>query len=627
MNDSLDADARADSLLRKLTLKEKFMLLTSRGKHRIYSTEPIKRLNIPSFRLTDGPLGVAYHSSGLNRNTRFPATISIAASWNRELSREIGTAMGKEVRALARHILLAPGMNICRTPLNGRTFEYYSEDPYLTKELAIPFVQGVQSQRVGACLKHYAANNQETDRRSVSAEVDERTLHEVYLRAFREVVMEADPWSIMTCYNKVNGVYGSENKYLIREVLMERWGFKGFAMTDWFATRNIETAEGCVNAGLSLEMPWPIKYKLKSLETAHSEDKFTVEILDDLVRRYLRVMHLTGAFDEESNHPAGERNTRIHQNLARRAGEEGMVLLKNEQDLLPIDIGSIDKIALLGPNLKKKFGRMLYGGSSAVWPPYEITPLVGMEERLKGKIEIVQDAAAADIAIVFAGLNHKKGQDSEAGDRASLKLPEDQVQLIRETAHTNPNTIVVLIAGSPIAMDGWLEAVPVVLNAWYSGMEGGRAIANVLFGDVNPSGRLPLTFPRKLSDSPAHSTGDARTYPGVEKKVYYEEGIYVGYRWFDEKDIEPLFPFGFGLSYTKFEHSNLRLNKHILSGRDDTVIASIDVENIGDQPGSEVVQIYFNDAECSVPRPPKELAGFEKLRIEPGESRTLEVQV
>ncbi|MHA2379116.1 MAG: glycoside hydrolase family 3 protein [Candidatus Thorarchaeota archaeon] len=403
---SPEIEDRVTELLSRLTTREKFMLLTSHGRRRMYSTKPIARVGIPSFKMTDGPLGAAYHSSGFNKNTRFPATISLAATWDRELVHDIGAAMGKEVRAVGRHMLLAPGMNIDRTPLNGRTFEYYSEDPFLTKELAIPFVRGVQSQRVGACVKHYAANNQETDRRSNSSEVDERTLHEIYLRAFRAVVKEADPWAVMSCYNMVNGVYGSENRYLLREVLMDRWGFNGFVMTDWLASRNIKTTEGCINAGLSLEMPWPSKYKLKSLEKSYSEGKFTDETLEDLVRRYVRVMLLTGALDDPDTLPQGARNIREHQDLARRSGEEGMVLLKNEGGLLPLDMKSIDSIALLGPNLKKKFGRIGYGGSSAVVPPYEITPLEGMKERCTEKVKLVSDTAQADVAIVFAGLNH-----------------------------------------------------------------------------------------------------------------------------------------------------------------------------------------------------------------------------
>ncbi|UCH03354.1 MAG: glycoside hydrolase family 3 C-terminal domain-containing protein [Candidatus Thorarchaeota archaeon] len=614
-------------LLSELTTKEKFMLLTSHGRHRIYTTKPIGRVGIPSFKMTDGPLGAAYHSSGFSKNTRFPATISLAATWDRRLAHEVGVAMGKEVRALGRHMLLAPGINIHRTPLNGRTFEYYSEDPFLTKELAIPFVKGVQSQQVGACLKHYAANNQETDRRSNSSEVDERTLHEIYLRAFRAVVKAADPWAVMACYNMVNGVYGSENRYLLREVLMDRWGFKGFVMTDWFATRNIETTEGCVNAGLSLEMPWPSKYKLKSLQRAYSEGKFTYETLEDVVRRYTRVMFLAGAFDDRDELPQGARNTIEHQELARRSGEEGMVLLKNKGGLLPLDMKSIDSITLLGPNLKKKYGRILSGGSSAVVPPYEITPLDGMREKCKDSIAIVSDVSQADVAIVFAGLGHGRGEDSETTDRRSLSLPENQEGIINQTAAANRNTVVVLMAGSPIAMSAWIDNVPAVLMAWYPGMEGGRAIVNVLFGDVNPSGRLPLTFPKKLSDSPAHSSGIPRTFPGVDKKVYYDEGIFVGYRWFDEKGIDPLFPFGFGQSYTSFEYRDVHLNKESLKRPEDVMQVELRVANVGQHAGSEVVQMYSHDVESLVPRPPKELIGFEKVQLGPGEEKNVVVNV
>ncbi|NHJ14889.1 MAG: glycosyl hydrolase [Candidatus Thorarchaeota archaeon] len=622
------ADEKARSILSRMTAKEKFQSLTSPSLRRFYSTSPIKRLGIPSFRVTDGPLGLAYHSNGFTRCTRFPATISVAATWNRNLAKEMGIAMANEIRAVNRHMLLAPGINTARTPLNGRTFEYFSEDPFLTKELAIQFVQGVQSRGIGACLKHYAANNQEIDRRLCSSEVDERTLHEIYLRAFREVVMDADPWAVMGCYNKVNGVYGCENEYLIREVLMQKWGFKGFVMSDWFATRPIETAEGCINAGLSLEMPLPAKYKQKALGKAISEGKFTEETLDDLVFRLLRVMALVGLFEDSTSENKGALNTQEHQDLSRRIAEEGMVLLKNQGQLLPLKIEDLETVALVGPNLKKKFGRILYGGSSAVWPPYEITPLKGLQEKLGGKAKIVSEAATADIAIVFVGLNHDKGKDSETYDRDGLELPEKQIELIKETAKDNPNSIVVLIAGSPIAMDDWIEHVPAVLNAWYSGMEGGRAIAKVLFGDVQPSGKLPITFPKRLTDSPAHNTGNSRNYPGDdENKVYYDEGIYVGYRWFDEKKIEPLFPFGYGLSYTSFEFGDVILDKDRLSEANDRVALKVEVQNSGDHPGAEVIQVYSHDIESSVKRPPQELVGFGKIFLQPGEKRAAQILV
>ncbi|MFW9861733.1 MAG: beta-glucosidase [Candidatus Thorarchaeota archaeon] len=623
-----NAEAKAREILSKMTLREKFQMLTSPSYRRIYSTRPIRRLGVPSFRMTDGPLGIAFHSGGFKRCTRFPATISVAATWNRSMVNEMGIAIADEIRAINRHLLLAPGINIARTPLNGRTFEYFSEDPYLTKELAIPLVKGMQSNGVGACIKHYAANNQEIDRRSCNSVVDERALHEIYLRAFHEVVIEGDAWSVMGSYNKVNGVYACENSYLIREVLMNRWGFKGFVVTDWFATRQYETAEGCINAGLSLEMPVPSKYKQKTLLKAFKEGEFSEDTLDDLVFRVLRVMHLTGAFKENDVMPKGSRNTREHQNLSRRIAEEGMVLLKNEGQILPLNLEDIDTIALIGPNLKKRFGRILYGGSSAVWPPYEISPLKGLQEKLKGKTRIVKDISSADAAIIFVGLNHNKGQDSESHDRAELGLPEKQVQLINETAKDNPNTIVVIVAGSPITMNDWLENVPAILDAWYSGMEGGRAIANILFGDAYPSGKLPITFPKKLTDSPAHSTGDPRNYPGDEEKnVYYDEGIFVGYRWFDEKDIEPLFPFGYGLSYTSFEFGDVRPQIDKFSGVTDSISVEVDLENVGEKNGAEVIQIYCRDIESSVERPPQELVGFEKVVLQPGEKKSVPVLI
>jgi len=620
---SNSADAKAREILSRMTLKEKFQALTSPGIRRIYSTKPINRLGIPSFRMTDGPLGVAYHSSGFSKCTRFPATISVAAGWNRELAREMGVAIAEEIRAVNRHMLLAPGVNIARTPVNGRIFEYFSEDPYLTKELAIPLVQGVQSLGVGACVKHYAANNQEIDRRSNNSVVDERTLHEIYLRAFENIVKEADPWAIMGCYNKVNGVFGCENKYLIRDVLMNKWDFKGFVMSDWFATGPIETAEGCINGGLSLEMPWPAKYKQKTLKKALEEGKFTEEVLDDLVHRFLRVMFLTGAFEKPTKHQ-GFRNTVEHQALAQRIAEEGMVLLKNQGNLLPLNHESIDTISLTGPNLKKKFGRVLSGGSSAVVAPHEITPLEGVKQKLKGNAKIVSDASKADVAIVFAGLNHSKGMDSESYDRPDLQLPEEQVELIIETAKANPNTIVVLIAGSPIAMDRWIDNVPVVLDAWFPGMEGGKAIANILFGDTFPSGKLPITFPQKLADSPAHHSGLPRNYPGDEvKDVHYDEGIFVGYRWFDKKEISPLFPFGFGLVYTTFDFGDVS----VLSKTSDSLSINLEVENTGERTGAEVVQVYSHDVQSSVERPPKELVGFEKVTLAPGERRAVPMQI
>jgi beta-glucosidase len=627
LNENLDLDSRINDLLNRLTLDEKFQILTSIGRRRLYSTKPIKRLKINSFKMPDGPFGVAYHST-FKKNTRFPTTKSLTSTWNRSLIHQVGQAIANETRACKKHMILAPGINIDRTPLNGRTFEYYSEDPFLTKTLANQFVSGVQSKGIGACLKHYVANNQETNRMSGSSMVDERTLHEIYLRAFEGIVKESNPLAVMACYNKVNGVYGCENTYLIRKTLIDNWGFEGMVMSDWFATRPIETTEGCVKAGLTLEMPWPSRYKTKSLQKAYNDNKIDLETINNLVRRNLRVMMLTGVVGDTSPLPDGQRNTVEHQTLARKVAEEGMVLLKNEGNLLPLIESSIDRVALLGPNLKKKFGRILYGGSSAVVPPYEITPLEGMKEICKGKIVITNKPDEADISIIFAGLNHGRGKDSESSDRKNIQLPSDQIELIKETCKVNHQTVVVLISGSPLAMDRWLDDVPVVLQAWYGGMEAGRAIANVLFGKVNPSGKLPITFPRKLEDSPAHHSGLKRNYPGDnERNVYYDEGIFVGYRWFDENEIEPLFPFGFGKSYTTFEFGEYQLDSNIPLDVASSFKVDIEVENVGQREGFEIVQVYARENTPTIERPPKELVGFSKVSLQPGEKREVSVDI
>ncbi|MCK5266388.1 MAG: glycoside hydrolase family 3 C-terminal domain-containing protein, partial [Candidatus Thorarchaeota archaeon] len=417
-------------------------------------------------------------------------------------------------------------------------------------------------------------------------------------------------------------------KYLLRETLMDNWGFNGLVMTDWFASRSIETTEGCINAGLGLEMPWPMKYKTKALEKAYREDKFTEETLNDLVRRNLRVMMLTGLFDRPEKLPEGSRNTTEHQVLARRAAEEGMVLLKNDRNLLPLDIENLKRISVHGKHMRLKFGRLLKGGSSAVKPPHEITPLEGLAKKVRGKVKLFPGDTFADVAIVFVGLDHSKGGDSESSDRNSIHLDEEQVSLIKKVANKHLKTVVCVIAGSPIAMDEWIEDVEAVLMCWYGGMEAGHAIANVLFGDVNPSGKLPLTFPKKLSDSPAHSTGNPRNFPGdEEKRVFYDEGIFVGYRWFDEKNIEPLFPFGFGRSYTTFEFGDVHLTESNLHQIDDKLSIKVGITNTGDLEGAEVVQVYAHDFQSSVERPPRELVGFEKVNLRPGESKSVVILV
>jgi beta-glucosidase len=562
----------------------------------------------------------------VKKRALIPSAICRAATWDPKLCYAFGKAVAEEVREVGAHMLLAPGINIQRTPMNGRTFEYQTEDPHLNRILAVATVNGIQSQKIAACVKHFVCNNQETNRFTVSSEVSERALQEIYLPAFKATVQEADAWSFMTCYNKVNGIYGSENYNLLRERLMENWGFRGFTVSDWSATAYTRT-EGCVNAGLSLEMPTAKKLSKRNMRNAFQEGKFSEETLNDNIKRLLRVMFLVGLFDDKSTLPIGNRNTLEHQSIARKIAENGIVLLKNEKALLPLNIDELKKLAIVGPNANYKLGGgdiLSGGGSSVNYPPYEITPLEGLKQKCKDRVEIIETPSKADVTILFAGLNHEHGMDAEGEDKNSFELPSEQIELIKRTVKQNPNTIVILINGSPIAMNGWIDSVPSVIEAWYGGMEVGNAITNVLFGDVNPSGKLPLTFPKKLSDSPAHKS--ERTFPGVDEKVFYDEGIYVGYRYFDKEQTEPLFPFGYGLSYTTFNYENLKLNKEKFS-KNDTVTVSVDIVNTGNRFGTEIIQLYVQDIESSTDRPPKELKQFEKVKLKPNERKTVELNL
>jgi len=618
MDSNLDLESRVEDLLERLTLREKFLLSAGR---RMWYTKPIRRLGIKSFAMHDGPHGVRVDYKGKIQSTYFPSAICRAATWNLELSERFGIAIAQEVRDVGAHMILAPGINIQRTPMCGRTFEYQTEDPYLNKELVVSVVKGIQSQRIAACVKHFICNNQETNRFTVSSEVNERVLQEIYFPAFKAAVQEGDVWSVMSCYNKVNGIYGSEQNYLLREVLMDSWGFRGFVVSDWVATKRTTSTESCINAGLTLEMPSMDKYIPSKMQKAFEENKFTEEVINDNIKRLLRVMFLVGLFDDENTLPQGNRNTVEHQNLAREIAEEGIVLLKNQNKILPLNLERIKKIAIVGPNtnLKTSIG----GGSSQNFPPYEITPLEGIKLKSKEKVEIVDSPAEAEVTIIFTGLTHERGMDSEAEDKTSFNLPSDQIRLIDNTIKENPNTVVIIISGSPVSMIEWIDKVPAVIQAWYGGMEAGHAISSVIFGDVNPSGKLPITFPKKLKDSPAHVS--ERTFPG-DKKVFYEEGVFVGYRHFDRKNIEPLFPFGHGLSYTNFTYENLKISNDKVSG-DDTFIVSVDVTNSGEFIGAEVVQLYTQDVECSTERPPKELKGFEKVKLEPNEKKTIKFEL
>ena len=651
-NSNVELEKRVEDLLGRLTLDEKIKLISGR---RSFQVPPIKRLGIPPFRMTDGPKGVGTGIYLRKKLSYFPVPIGRTATWNPELSERFGVAVAEEVRAVGVHMLLAPGINIIRTPLCGRNFEYQTEDPYLNKVSAVAMVKGVQSQRIAACVKHYAVNNQEFNRFKVSSQVNERTLHEIYLPAFEATVKEADAWSFMASYNRINGIFGCEHEELVRNTLMDDWGFRGFLVSDWFATRYTNTIQ-CMKAGLTLEMPGNIKLALRKNQAfCYNHEKImqviedgtlSEKLLDDNLKRILRVMFLVGLFDDPNTLPQGKMSVPEHHAVAREIAEESIVLLKNQNELLPLNIDHIKKLAVIGPNSNKKhsFG----GGSAIVRAKYEITPLKGIKSKCKGKVKIISKPEKADAVILVVGLSHKKFYDSENVDKLILELPSEQIELINETVKKNPKTIIILINGSPISMDGWLENVPAVLEAWYPGMEGGNAIANIIFGDVNPSGKLPVTFPKSLVDSPAHES--YKTYPGIKTwkdikegdvevedeqirikyghgdKVHYDEGVFVGYRHFDTKNIEPLFPFGHGLSYTNFKYDNLKISKEAVSGEENFTV-SVDISNSGNRAGAEVAQLYVQDVESSVERPLKELKGFNKVKLEPGAIETISFEL
>ena len=609
-----ELDAQVQELLRAMTVEEKLSLLAGRS---LFKTKGIPRLGLAPMKLTDGPRGVGFHST-LRRCTAFPTGIALAASWDPDLGREFGEALALEARSVGAQVVLGPAVNICRTPLNGRTFEYFSEDPELNSRLTVAVIKGIQSTGVAACVKHYAANNQETNRMRNSSRVSERALREIYLPAFEAAVREADVWAVMAAYNAVNGVAACEHRPLLHDILRQEYGFTGFVVSDWFAVRRTTSGASCLKAGLDLEMPGRgSRYRLSRLKKEFAAGAFTLEELEHRLRNLLRIWLRTSA---DAGHPTGRRNTPQHQQLARRMAVQGITLLKNAGGLLPLDSKRIRRLAVLGPRAGKRNCRPLYGGSAGVWSPYEVTPMQGLRELVGASCEIVSDPVGADAAVVFVGLGHRLGGDSEAGDRKSLALPAEQDALVREALAKNANTVVVLVTGSPVAMP-WVDDVPAIVMAWYPGMEGGRAIADVLFGAVNPGGKLPVTFPRALADSPAHS--DPRCFPGDKKEVRYDEDIFVGYRHFDREAIEPLFPFGHGLSYTSFEYSQLAIEQAGWQPGG-ALRLSMQLTNTGSCDGAEVVQLYVGPRAASLPRPVKELKAFRKVFLRAGETRCVE---
>ncbi|HEY9122444.1 MAG TPA: glycoside hydrolase family 3 C-terminal domain-containing protein, partial [Brevefilum sp.] len=554
--------------------------------------------------------------------TCFPTAACSSATWNRDLIRQMGEAMAEEAHAFDVDILLGPGVNIKRTPLGGRNFEYYSEDPYLSGKLAVSLIKGIQSKGVGTSLKHFAANNQEYQRFSIDAIVDQRTLREIYLYAFEIAVKEAKPWTVMCAYNKINGDYCSEHHQLLVDILKDEWGFEGFVVSDWGAVHDrVKSLKG----GLDLEMPGPQERRVKAVVKAVKSGDLDIEILDEAVQRILRnvfkaqEVERNRSFDKEAHHA-----------LAREIASEGIVLLKND-GILPLKSG--EQIAVIGHSAVKP--RYQGGGSSNINPIQLDIPLDEIKKHAgDAKVtyaqgdtgqdtfdqslidEAVEAAISADVALLFLAL--PASIESEGYDRENLNLTQQQISLVQAVSKAQPESVVILNTGSAVAMSDWIDNVKVVLQAWLMGQAGAGAIADILFGKTNPSGKLAETFPIKLEDTPAFIN-----FPGDAGEVRYGEGLNVGYRYYDVKKMPVQFPFGFGLSYTTFDYSNLQVADAFTDI--DGLTISVDVTNTGDVAGKEILQVYVHDHAASLSRPIKELKGFAKVELAPGETKTVSI--
>jgi beta-glucosidase len=644
-------DQKVEKLLSQLTLEEKISLIHG---NTYFTTPAIPRLGIPTLHLSDGPCGVREENAPdrwgsanwtNDATAYFPSLTSLASTWNTELATEFGNAFGEEAVVRGKDIMLAPGLNINRTPLNGRNWEYMSEDPYLTSRIAVNYIKAAQSKGIAVCAKHYALNNQEFERGTINVEASERALREIYLPAFEASVKEGGVLSIMGAYNKFRGRFACQNPYLLQEILKGEWGFRGLVMSDWGAVHNTMEA---ATSGLDLEM-YPIDgkkeyYMGQALLDEIKAKTVDEKAIDDKVRRILYVMvklNILSKAEPDTTGMAALLGSPDRAKTALKIAEESVILLKNKE-ALPLNLKSIKTLAVIGDNATSKHARG--GGSTVIKAKYEITPLEGLQSKLGNSVKIkfvqgykasknfksvdkaliaeaVKTAASADAVLIFGGLNHQPGLDCEGDDKPDMKLPFGQDELIKAVTKANPNTIVIMIAGSQVEMGSWISDVKGLLYTSYLGMETGTALAEVLFGDVNPSGKLSYTLPYKLEDSPSFVLGE---YPGKDGVVNYKDDIWVGYRYFDTKNVKPLFPFGFGLSYTTFAYTNCKVD---LTQKTDTLscVVSFDIKNTGNLEGKEIAQVYIRDLESALPRPTKELKGFAKGSLKAGESKTLKV--
>ncbi|EYA37777.1 glycosyl hydrolase family 3 C-terminal domain protein [Bacteroides fragilis str. 20793-3] len=668
LDDSKPIEDRIEDALSRITVEEKVALIHAQSK---FSSPGVARLGIPEFWMTDGPHGIRpevlwdeWNQAGWTNDScvAFPALTCLAATWNPEAALLYGQSIGEEARYRNKTVLLGPGVNIYRTPLNGRNFEYMGEDPYLASQMVVPYVKGVQQNGVAACVKHYALNNQEINRHTTNVIVDDRALYEIYLPAFKAAVQEGKAWAIMGSYNLYKNQHNCHNRYLLNNILKGEWGFDGVVVSDWGGVHNTEEA---IYNGMDMEFGSWTNGLSKGMGNAYDnyylahpylkqikEGKIGTKELDDKVRRILRLAFRTTM---NRNRPYGAMLSEEHIAAARKIGEEGIVLLQNKKNILPIDLNRTKKIAVIGENALKMM--TVGGGSSSLKVQYECSPLDGIKRRIGDGIEIsyargyvgdtggqfdgvssgqnlkddrsarqlieeaVRIAQSADYVIFIGGLNKSGHQDCEDTDRKGLELPYKQDKVIGALAKVNKNLIVVNISGNAVAMP-WISEVPAVIQAWYLGTEAGNAIASVLVGDVNPSGKLPFTFPEKLEDVGAHQLGD---YPGRQREdgifdEKYNESIFVGYRWTDKQKIRPLFPFGHGLGYTTFAYGKATVNKKVMK-IDEQIAITVPITNTGKRIGSEIVQLYISDLKSSLPRPVKELKGFSKIQLAPGETQ------
>ena len=664
--EKVQMEKRIEKLIKKMTLEEKVGLLHGNSKFYVAGVE---RLGIPEWSLSDGPHGVraeinrhdwAYAGWTNDSASYFPTGTAFAAAWNPELAYRRGEVLGEEARWRKKDVLLGPGVNIIRSPLCGRNFEYMSEDPYMNSVLAVAYIKGLQSRDVACSVKHFAVNNQETNRTTVDVECSERALREIYLPAFKAAVQEGGALTVMAAYNKFRGEFCAENNYLVCKILRNEWGFDGVYVTDWGAAHSTIPS---MEAGLDLEMGTLIDkyedwYYANPLIEAVKSGKIPMSLVDEKVGDVLRVMIKTNVLDPKKRFGPGSMNTKEHQQATYDAAAEAIVLLKNQNNLLPLDFSSIKSLAVIGDNATRKHSN---GGlSSEIKAVYEVTPLEALRAKWGDKVDIrfaqgyeklstfvegsnngqssgtfssktqesdallkeaVEVARTSDVALLVCGLNHD--YDTESFDRLNMDIPYGQVELIQEVVKANPRTIVVMIAGSPLNMAAVDICSPAIVWAWFNGMEGGNALVDVLSGKVNPSGKMPFTTPVSLDQSPAHALGN---FPGRDLKVNYEEDILVGYRWFDTKGLPVVYPFGYGLSYTTFNYSNLNTDKKTYD-QADTIQATFTLTNTGDREGAEVAQLYVSDPVCSVMRPVKELKGFKKVFLKPGESRRITLDI